>query len=149
MGELTGAWLGNDYAIYYISDDGKNVSWAGLSIDGIENGISFCNVFVGIRAGDSLSGNWSDVPRGFTSNNGTIALTIKRDAIGDAAWMNVVSSTGGFSGTTFTRLGQLPGPANIATLFAAARRNGDNSLAQKLAVYNEPVVVFGRLTRYE
>ena len=149
MGELTGAWLGDDYAIYYLTDDGETVWWAGLSIDGIENGLSFCNVFRGARSGDSLSGEWSDVPRGSTLNNGTIALNIKRDAIGDAVWLTVASATGGFSGTTWQRLGQLPGPANIATLFAAARRNGDNSLADKLDLYREPVVVFGRVTHYE
>lgn len=86
---LTGAWAADDGATYYLrhlaGDD--TVVWAGLHRSGFHLGVDFTNVFRGkiskiAKAGDGsvtavLSGNWVDVPRGMTNNQGTLTLNVE------------------------------------------------------------------------
>ena len=64
---LTGAWVADDGAIYYIrhSDD-NSIWWAGLHNSGFHLGLEFTNVFHGVvNVGNkTIEGSWADVPRG-------------------------------------------------------------------------------------
>ncbi len=77
--ELTGAWSGDDGAIYYIrgNSDGT-VAWAGLHDSGFHKGMEFTNVFMGSVSSDggTIDGSWADVPRGETLNSGHLSFAI-------------------------------------------------------------------------
>lgn len=145
MTNLTGVWFGDDGALYYVSQNGGDVWWAGQSHDGhFENGLTFTSVFRGQYNDGTLRGNWSDVPRGTRTNGGTIAIDVAMNTNGDPVGMQMSQQTGGFSASrwypiTFDR----HPPATIESLFHHARRNGGDSLGEKLKLYKEPVVVFG------
>ena len=73
--DLTGIWAADDGGFYYVHQDGSTVWWAGFSNDyGLQNGLSFCNVFSGVLKSNEVSGQWADVPRGTTMNFGTLSL---------------------------------------------------------------------------
>jgi hypothetical protein len=121
-GVLTGHWKNDDGGRYYIKQCGKTVWWAGLSSDG--DGTTFTNVYKGkitIRPFLSESsnqtsaevmnqtaavkpilrgivGDWCDVPRGTIMNCGLLTLKIVDDNT-----LRKISSTGGFSGSLWTR----------------------------------------------
>ena len=149
MSYLTGTWFGDDSAMYYILDDGKQVWWAGMSIDGvIENGIRSTSVFVGAYGGGIVSGQWVQVPRGQTTSSGPVTITIERDANGEA--VHLVASGSPFGTINLWRIHQKDSPpANISTIFEHARRNGHNSMSEKVSVYKEPVVVYGTVRLLE
>jgi len=74
--DLTGIWAADDGGYYYVHQNGLAVWWAGFSDDyGLQNGLSFCNVFSGVLKSNEVSGQWADVPRGATMNFGTLSLT--------------------------------------------------------------------------
>ena len=61
MGELTGAWQGNDSGVYYIRHVGDCVWWFGTEVDDIEPGVTgqpgFANVAAGRMAGTEIDWN--------------------------------------------------------------------------------------------
>jgi len=107
--ELTGVWSGDDGGVYYIRglDDGS-VAWAGLHYPGgglayrpdiFHKGLRFTNVFWGRVSADgkTLSGQWTDVPRGETLNSGTLSLTIEANP---SPWIGVRQLTRNDAGTS-------------------------------------------------
>lgn len=84
---LTGAWSADDGGVYFVRhlpDD--TVTWAGLHRSGFHLGVNFTNVFMGKISRPTrephgvsgvLSGNWADVPRGMTDNEGTLSLNVE------------------------------------------------------------------------
>ena len=103
--DLTGIWGADDGGLYYVHQDGLAVWWAGFSNDyGLENGLSFCNVFSGVLKSNEVSGQWADVPRGATMSFGTLSLMAEFNADGSPAKMLGIDQTGGFSGTAWTFL---------------------------------------------
>ncbi len=105
---LTGAWSADDGGIYFIRQlpDGS-VTWAGLHDAGFHRGMEFTNIFQGQIASDgqTLSGEWVDVPRGVTVNDGTLTLEILlSDVFGVIlpTTLRRVAQTGGFGGETWT-----------------------------------------------
>jgi hypothetical protein len=77
--DLTGAWIGDDGAIYYIRQlDDHSVWWAGLQASGFHPGVTFTNVFRGEVIPDDLTivGSWADVPRGATFGQGKLTIEI-------------------------------------------------------------------------
>jgi hypothetical protein len=96
--DLTGAWGGNDGGTYYVRQIGNVVWWIGL--DATDGG-NFANVFHGTRAGDLITGQWSDVPRGTVMNNGVLAIEVLHTERGLV--LRKKSETGGFGGAIWTR----------------------------------------------
>jgi hypothetical protein len=102
---LTGAWAANDVGTYYMRQTGDAVWWLGLSRD---QGASFANVFRGTLQGDSLSGDWADVPLGSTLSSGMLRLTGSRFP-GFTPFRFVASErTGGFGGSEWEKLYNMP-----------------------------------------
>jgi hypothetical protein len=92
---LTGIWSADDGATYFISEVGNVIWWAGLGPNG---GYSFTNVFRGSRKGNSIEGDWADVPRGRGMQNGTLSVSVEsHNELRKRAY------TGNFSGNVWTR----------------------------------------------
>jgi len=71
---LTGVWHHSEVSTYYIRQIDNTIWWLGLSRD---QGQTFANVFKGTLQGNTITGQWVDVPIGIngTRNNGTVSLT--------------------------------------------------------------------------
>lgn len=102
-GNLTAVWMGDDYAFYYVRElpNGEVVWVAEHSMYGGQGGTAkpaFTHVFFGKKAGNSISGQWIDVPKGKTAGNGTLTVTIK-----DQQDWQTIAKTGGFQAGEFWR----------------------------------------------
>jgi hypothetical protein len=87
---LTGTFYGSDNGVYYLQQVGSDVWWAGESVDRDANpqggflgpnhvwhrGVDSTSVFHGTLSGATLSGQWVDVNRGSSLDQGTIAFEI-------------------------------------------------------------------------
>lgn len=83
---LTGAWAGDDGGVYYLRQLGSVLWWNGMSdrdFSPIDLGRGWNNVGRGVIDGLEIVVEWSDVPRGGTTNNGTLTLNIKDDGTGN------------------------------------------------------------------
>jgi hypothetical protein len=89
VGELTGAWAGNDSGVYYIRQVGDCVWWFGTEIGDIEPGLTgqsgFANVASGRLAGTTLEVEWADLPMGDILGGG--GLTFVYDEANDRLTM--------------------------------------------------------------
>ena len=78
VGELTGAWQGNDSGVYYIRHVGDCVWWFGTEVDDIEPGVTgqpgFANVAAGRMVGTQIDLEWADVPIGYILNGGGLTF---------------------------------------------------------------------------
>ncbi len=99
VNDLTGTWIGNDGATYYIKQNGHKIWWAGGT--GFNTGTGFTNVFDGIREGTSVRGLWADVPMGNARGNGELSFQCNQDANNDI--LTKTSASGGFSGSIWTK----------------------------------------------
>jgi hypothetical protein len=97
--QLTGVWSSDDSGTYYVRQIGNTVWWLGLSVD---EGRTFANVFRGTVQNGQISGQWSDVPLGQTSNFGTLALSSGAGVL-TTDWKRT-SEAGGFGGTSWDKL---------------------------------------------
>ena len=107
VGELTGAWQGNDSGVYYIRHVGDCVWWFGTEVDDIERGVTgqpgFANVAAGRMVGTQIDLEWADVPLGHILNGG--GLTFAYDGVTDT--LTLTEQRGGgqrFGGTLLTRI---------------------------------------------
>jgi hypothetical protein len=97
---LTGLWLGDDKAVYYVRHHLGRIWWAGLSVDSplgadeFHPGVRFANVFCGRLMGGTVIGEWADTPRGHIPQNGLMDLAVESDSE-----MRAVHQVGGFGGT--------------------------------------------------
>ncbi|MEV4460891.1 hypothetical protein [Microbispora sp. NPDC049633] len=102
---LTGTWLGDEGALYYIRHTGSTVWWAGLSVSSPQGsgdlniGTAFTNVYRGRLMGDSVVGEWMDTPRGDVFQCGTMDLQIV-----PPDGMRRLRETGGFGGAAWRRI---------------------------------------------
>lgn len=114
---LSGAWLADDGASYYIQQVGNVIWWVGMSGDG---GRSFTNVFRGnIPAGSSrIVGSWVDLPLGASGQQGSLTLNIVHLAAppGGASSVELERATesGGF-GASRWRKGTVANPPGVDT----------------------------------
>ena len=106
-GELTGAWAGNDSAVYYVRQVVGCVWWFGTEVRDIELGPTsqrgFANVASGRIVGSQVDIEWVDVPLGYTVNGG--GLTFIYDE--ERGELTLVEQRGGgipFGGTVLTRI---------------------------------------------
>jgi hypothetical protein len=78
--ELTGSWIANDNGMYYVRQIGNDVWWVGFSSQSqygagdIHRGLVFTNVFHGTVSGNTITGNFVDVPKGQMSTYGPLTL---------------------------------------------------------------------------
>jgi hypothetical protein len=151
MADLVGTWFsGGDGALVHVSQRGNEVFSASLSSDRgkFNNGISATYVLRGQLAGDRLIATWAYVPRGTQTGSGTVELAVDLDGNGEATHMHVITETGGFPTVHLwhTMLFTQP-PPPIRTLFNAAKRNGGDTLGEKLKLYKDPITVFGTVEK--
>jgi hypothetical protein len=106
VGELTGAWEGNDGGVYYIRQVGDCVWWFGTEVEDIDPGATgqrgFANVASGRIVGTQIDLEWADVPLGNKVNGG--GLTYAYDEANDR--LTLTEQRGGgepFGGTLLTR----------------------------------------------
>lgn len=114
VGELTGAWQGNDRGVYYIRQVGDCVWWFGTEVDEIEPGATgqpgFANVASGRMVGTQVDLEWADVPLGNILNGG--GLTFLYDEANDT--LTLTEQRGGgqeFGGTVLIRIEPPASPA--------------------------------------
>jgi hypothetical protein len=107
VGELTGAWAGNDGGVYYIRQVGDCVWWFGTEIADIEPGQTgqpgFANVASGRLAGTSLEVEFADLPMGDILGGG--GLTFVYDEANDR--LTLTEQRGDwvpFGGSVLTRI---------------------------------------------
>ena len=78
VGELTGAWAGDDNGVYYIRQVGDCVWWFGTELVDIEPGLTgqhgFANVASGRVVGTRIEVEWADVPMGNILGGGGLTL---------------------------------------------------------------------------
>jgi len=107
VGELTGAWEGNDDGVYYIRQVGDCVWWFGTEVLDIEPGATgqpgFANVAAGRMVGTQIDLEWADVPLGNILNGG--GLTFVYDVGTDTLTLTEQRGAGApFGGTVLTRI---------------------------------------------
>lgn len=107
VGELTGAWQGNDHGVYYIRHVGACLWWFGTEVGDIEPGVTgqpgFANVAVGRMVGTQIDLEWADVPLGDILNGG--GLTFVYDSATDT--LTLIEQRGDgqpFGGSVLTRI---------------------------------------------
>src|SRR4051794_24324958 len=79
---LTGTYRADDGGIYYVQRSSNTLCWVGMSLDSElpadlqwHRGLNFANVFRGtINSDNTVTGEWSDVPRGTSCNGGTLTI---------------------------------------------------------------------------
>jgi hypothetical protein len=107
VGDLTGAWSGDEGGVYYIRQVGDCVWWFGTEIDVIEPGLTgqhgFANVASGRVVGNRIDVEWADLPVGDILGGG--GLTLVYSAENDEL---VITEQRGdwvpFGATRFTRI---------------------------------------------
>ena len=112
VGELTGAWSGNDSGVYYIRQVGDCVWWFGTELEDIERGLTgqpgFANVASGRTVGTRVEVEWADLPMGNILGGG--GLTLFYDEASDQ--LTIIGQRGDwqpFGATIFTRIVASPG----------------------------------------
>ena len=99
LGDLSGIWSGSDFGTYYIQQNGNKIWWIGAS--SFNEGTTFANVFFGVRSGDSIKGDWADVPLGNARNDGHLTLLCSQNAHNYI--LTKTSGSGGFAGSTWEK----------------------------------------------
>ena len=154
--ELTGTYLADDGGIYYVQRSGNTLWWAGMSLDKEpasadlqwHRGLSSTNVFRGnINSDNTVTGEWSNVPRGASLNGGT--LSFRFSSSGRVTQFTRIAATGNFVATTWQKidaLDDLGWNGDIVTRFDQVHKNTDHeTIHDNLKPYRDQTVVYGRL----
>src|SRR5262249_51846433 len=143
--DLTGTWLADDGGTYYVRQLGQTVWWAGVHVEPPDNGLAFfdglefTNVFQGRLAGTQLTGEWVDVPKGRTFQNGSLALELR-----SPNELHRMNATGGFGGSRWNRvIVAVPPPIDVHEAFKSAKKNGGDTLLDNLKPYKDYAVLVG------
>jgi hypothetical protein len=103
--DLTGAWAGDDFGIYYLRQIGSVVWWNGMSERAgspSRLGRDWNNVGRGQIKALKIEVEWADVPRGDILGNGTLSLTIEDDGTGNVKIVKVSETGTGFGNSVWT-----------------------------------------------
>ena len=79
------------------------VMWFGTS--SLQEGTGFSNVFHGVRNGDTITGDWADIPMGKIMQQGKISFVCVQE--GGVDKLKKTSQTGGFGGSEFSKLNHI------------------------------------------
>lgn len=90
--DLTGFWKDEEGGNYEIRQIGNKIWWHMTKLPTVSN------VFLGIVSGNTISGDWADLPNGNLRNTGNIQLRIVSNNR-----LEKVSSSFQYSGSVFTR----------------------------------------------
>ena len=145
---------GHDAGIYYVQRSSNTLWWLGMSLDKDlppdqqwHRGLDFTNVFRGtINSDNTITGEWSEVPRGASSNGGT--LSFRFSTSGGVTQFTKVAATGNFRATTWKKRDALDdlGKGDISTRFDQVHKNDGGGLAHNnLKPYRDQTVLYGRL----
>ena len=157
MVNLTGLWSANDGGTYYLKQEGAALWWAGLSNDGLQNGLRFSNVFLGVVSEgefgpESIDGRWVGVPRGTLMGTGALQLAINIDAAGNLVSLTKQGFSGGFHASLWLPVGKTAKAPNITEIFRLVKKNQnsdfpfpDHSLLDNLTPYRDHGVIFGKV----
>jgi hypothetical protein len=108
VGDLTGAWAGDDSGVYYIRQVGDCLWWFGTELVDIEPGLTgqngFANVASGHVAGTRIDVEWADVPVGDILGGGGLTLVYDDDDDQLVITERRGESAPPFGATTFTRI---------------------------------------------
>jgi hypothetical protein len=99
LGDLSGIWHGDDSGTYYIQQNGQDIWWVGGTT--FNEGTTFVNVFFGHRSGDSIKGEWADVPLGVNKGYGGLTLLCSQNLHNYV--LTKTAGTGGFGGTSWEK----------------------------------------------
>src|SRR5579862_4533938 len=156
--DLSGTYLADDGAMYYVKQSSGTVWMAGLSLQDASNpdkewhrGIKFTHIFNGkFTSASTVSGNWADVTRGSNLSYGTLSFSVDTST-GDAV-LTRTASTGGLSANTWTyQVNPLDdstwngvGTLDIVSRFDAVHKNNPGeSIEDNLKSYRDSTVVYG------
>lgn len=160
--DLTGVYTADDGSVYYVRQIGEFLWWAGMSTESelgaldFHTGLQFTNVFHGRISGDTIDGEWADVPRGQNLLTGRLTLRFS-DLSNVSASMLRIFETGGFGPSQWTkRIVVNTNPAacenasstNIVCKFDRVTKSNGGTLHSggDLDPYKDNVVVFGQVT---
>jgi hypothetical protein len=141
--------LADDGGWYFLRQFDTDLWWVGVSAGQLYPGLQFCNVYHASVDGLDITGDWSDVPRGVTSNGGSLTL-----ALGEDNLLHKISDTGGFGASTWQRPLSVPWP--VISVAEALQRTLKNvvgnpdttekqTLADNLQLLKAPVTVFASI----
>jgi hypothetical protein len=156
VSELTGTYY-TDHGdgIYYVQRSSNTLWWVGMSLDKDppsadfqwHRGLDYTNVFRGtINSDNTVTGEWSEVPRGATLNGGT--LSFRFSTSGGVTQFTKIAATGNFPATTWQKREALDDLANgdISTRFDQVHKNDGGGLHDNnLKPYRDQTVLYGRL----
>lgn len=118
VGDLTGAWQGDDHGVYYIRQVGDCLWWFGTEIRAIEPGVTgqrgFANVASGRVDGTDIEVEWADLPVGNILGGGGLSLVY--DPENDV--LRITEQRGDwvpFGASTLRRIRPQPSPDASAT----------------------------------
>ena len=163
--DLTGIWNSNEGTLYYLRQVGNTLWWAGFNPDpfspvpvlanSLHRGIFSAQVFRGTISGQTVTGDWAEVPRQATTTlrDGSIQLLIGAGG----GLLHVQSQSGGLHLTDLTRTAKptlacadAAGNRDIVCLFKKVLKNQtetligtDESLLDNLKPYKDNAVLFG------
>jgi hypothetical protein len=147
---LTGTWAATDGGIYYFRQVGNQVWWAGFSseytsgIGDLHKGLLFTDLFQGTLSGNTLTGNFIDVPKGQMLTYGPLTLTINGNEI--ESWV----APGAYRAVSWERVNWNIPQLDVFTLFDLVKKNQnefrDHSLLDNLKpVKSKAVSMFGTI----
>jgi hypothetical protein len=157
---LTGTYRGGDGSIYYVQRSSNTLWWVGMSLDKDKDlsaevqwhrGLDYTNVFRGtINSDNTVTGEWSDVPRGASLDGGT--LTIRFSSAGGITQFTRIAATGNFKTTTWHKSDPLDdlkvngGTMDIVSRFDQVHKNvNGETIHDNLEPYRDQTVLYGRL----
>lgn len=115
--DYTGVWLSDDGAVFYLLQTAHELVWFA------EKGNEWSHIFVGIATGDTISGNWMDVPKASRNNFGQVEFNRKDGVLGDGTWrasvpfsLKLSSENGGFSTQILSKIETLGVDLSLETL---------------------------------
>ncbi|VVB68922.1 Putative peptidoglycan binding domain protein [uncultured archaeon] len=94
--DLSGIWSCDNGGTFYIRQIGNTLWWLGENNPGNPD---WADVAKGSIDRDVISLEWADVPKGTNNLQGTLVLRIESDEV-----LQMISSTGGFGGSNWTRI---------------------------------------------
>ncbi|MGW1196568.1 hypothetical protein ACWD4B_12060 [Streptomyces sp. NPDC002536] len=145
-GALTGTWLGEDRAVYFVRHKAETLWWVGLSADSplgadeFHLGLRFANVYRGRVIGSAVLGEWADTPRGDVPQSGSMDLDLV-----SADEMRRLRATGRFGCSAWHRT-DLPVRWDAVAEFTE-RFGAGGAQARALVACAESVVEYGTVVR--